>query len=553
MEPVAFREAATSGAVRDEAKCLNPEQSLADMSLSSKPNLRSSLLQVMRSEHDVPNRVCNLGRLCEENLVSEMNNDLFVVDTSGYGQAVQTGLPGPTVRRSSSSASSSEEEVIVFHGRVHSRKPQPATPSRPAQSRPIIVPRSASSLAKSPPWPRPRSQAQDSRGLNDILGHESNTFESLTAPGGSFRRGRTVRREGIDEGLTDYIANIKEHESVDAQPTKDHRNDLGDEYGEALQDETGPSNTKEKSPGLQGTGWSEDIVHDFDKLSTSSEVCEAIGSVLLKRERVSGVQYLVVWEGYTVDDAKWVPYKSLNTSGAANLIAEFEAREVLTQQLVPNNDTTESDSGFKNQIFQYVAEDILDSEEAEDELDLIKARMTDEQIAHRLAKQEELGLGSAEVMLFDGEETEDLSDEEHITRLKEQAISYTRMTRSRKTKTKSPCVSASVFADVLKQDPYNGFDVMDQDRPSLRRKPKGRRDLLPLELSDSDMETSMHLAWQNDRTKKKLQKQHREELRAQGLIGRKTKLDMKSRYSNGLSASQIKDEIKEFLMSDRLK
>jgi len=45
---------------------------------------------------------------------------------------------------------------------------------------------------------------------------------------------------------------------------------------------------------------------------------------------------------------------------------------------------------------------------------MMKTHMTDEQMALRLAKQEELGLGSAEVMLFDGAELENWADEKNL-------------------------------------------------------------------------------------------------------------------------------------------
>lgn len=105
--------------------------------------------------------------------------------------------------------------------------------------------------------------------------------------------------------------------------------------------------------------------------------------------------------------------------------------------------------------------------------------------------------------------------------------------------------SASALADA-----YDGFDVMDFERPSLKKKPKGRRGKLPFDVDDPELEASMAAAYENDRIKKKERKQEREVLRAQGLLGAKNgKPDLSAKYSEGMSFDAIKEEIREFLMS----
>jgi hypothetical protein len=103
----------------------------------------------------------------------------------------------------------------------------------------------------------------------------------------------------------------------------------------------------------------------------------------------------------------------------------------------------------------------------------------------------------------------------------------------------------------LLADAYDGFDVMDFDRPSLKKKPKGRKGKLVFDLSDSELEASMQMAWDNDRIKKKERKQEREELRAQGLLGSKNgKPDLKQKYREGMGIDAVKEEIKSFLMGN---
>ncbi|KAB8076679.1 hypothetical protein BDV29DRAFT_169535, partial [Aspergillus leporis] len=110
--------------------------------------------------------------------------------------------------------------------------------------------------------------------------------------------------------------------------------------------------------------------------------------------------------------------------------------------------------------------------------------------------------------------------------------------------------SATAFAHSLEADPYHGFDIMDFSRPSLRKKQKGKLRSLDLVLSDSEFGLELENAWRDDREKKKVRKQKREELRSQGLLGRGAHgPDLKSKYSNGIGFGDLKTEICTFLLS----
>ncbi|KAL1962816.1 hypothetical protein VTN77DRAFT_9185 [Rasamsonia byssochlamydoides] len=125
----------------------------------------------------------------------------------------------------------------------------------------------------------------------------------------------------------------------------------------------------------------------------------------------------------------------------------------------------------------------------------------------------------------------------------------TKKGRKSKRSRKQNFPSAAGLADALEQDTYLGFDIMDFDRPSLRKKPKGNRHF-NFELSDSDLELQLEKAWENDRTKKKARKQQREQLRSQGLLGRKAgKADLKTKHALGMSMDDLKSEVKDFLLS----
>ncbi|EKV16709.1 hypothetical protein PDIG_18980 [Penicillium digitatum PHI26] len=113
--------------------------------------------------------------------------------------------------------------------------------------------------------------------------------------------------------------------------------------------------------------------------------------------------------------------------------------------------------------------------------------------------------------------------------------------------------SASAFADAIESDPYFGFDIMDFDRSSLRKQPKGKQSISDLVLSDSEFEIELQEeAWQNDRTKKRIRKKERAELRAQGLLGRKVgNADLKVKYPKEMNMEEFMTEIRSFLISPK--
>jgi len=238
----------------------------------------------------------------------------------------------------------------------------------------------------------------------------------------------------------------------------------------------------------------------------------------------------------------------LTSIGALSHIEKFEAEEKLIAEFQDNNkeDSTDSeDRDFDIDI------DIDEDEDNDDERDLVQRkidRMSDEKIARLLAKQEELGMGSDEVLLFD-EAAEDEDDDEIVTSnnpfnafTHASHKSHSKVRGARRPQGEFPVASALA-------DAYDGFDVMDFDRPSLKKKPKGRKGKLAFDLSDSELEASMQRAWENDRVKKKERKQEREQLRTQGLLADKNgKPELKEKYKEGMGLDAVKGEIRDFLM-----
>lgn len=275
--------------------------------------------------------------------------------------------------------------------------------------------------------------------------------------------------------------------------------------------------------------WDSDMIQDFADISTSSDVAETVVLILSKRTRRSGLHYLCVYEDSLIDDAVWLPSTFLTTPHDQELIGRFEQNAARAETQPPDESTSE------------VASSSSKDDEEEEEFD-------DETIARVLQKQEELGLGADEVLLYAGDgsfsnATTHGSNTPHNPRMKQKP-------RARRTREKT-FPSASAMADALAMDPYGGFDIMDTERPSLKVKKKGRRGHMPPELEDDDMSKTLQKTWQTDRDKKRLKKAEREELRQQGLLGRKGKApDLNAKYQGGFGMQDIVEEIQKFLFSN---
>lgn len=151
---------------------------------------------------------------------------------------------------------------------------------------------------------------------------------------------------------------------------------------------------------------------------------------------------------------------------------------------------------------------------------------------------------------------EDMDDMDDEGLLEELAASYSAGKKG--SRGNHTFLSATAFADALDADPYYGLDIMDFDRPSLQKRPKGKKSHLleGIILSDSDLENSdleiLQDAWETDRKKKKAKKQEREELRSQGLLGRKSgDPDLKVKYAKGMNLDDLVSEIRTFLLSPK--
>lgn len=468
-------------------------------------------------------------------VVEEQISSYFVVDTQG--EPVDNQLPPPKVRATSPTPSNSSEDVILFGGRDSRGKGI----SRASES---YKPQ-ASSLDTKIRIVEDEIHEREEL-LEEVLREKSVSphldLQLVNPEKRSSTRERSHRshhhrdtKQDEEAILADYIANIDDDDDLFNNNTFRPR-ELGGADGieessvELIEDDVEP---------LQGR-WDRSDICDFGDLSTSDEAMGEVREIISKRERNSGVQYLVVWDNQTVDDARWVPLTTLTAASALYQIELFETGERLVAEFrgEEGKDTSDTDHG---------------TDENEDNEDLLQRkidRMSDEQIARILAKQEELGIGSHEILLFgDEDDAEDGVGMDVAHNTPNAFVLGSRLDQSRGRGARRPrgdFPSATAMADA-----YDGFDVMDFDRPSLKKKPKGRKGKLAFDLSDSELEASMQMAYENDRIKKKQRKLEREELRAQGLLGNKNgKPDLKQKYKEGMGIHDVKEEVKRFLMGD---
>ena len=529
-------------------------------------------------------RTSGQSQLGKDDANPGLSNDGFFTDLKGAGQCTHTGLPPPITRRSPSpAASDSGDEIILFVGRKSNQSEPHKMTSQTIVSggmsernaltdslslgpshRPMatIIDDPVEDNTKNstavrqhtlPDQRMPTSPKPTVRHTQELANGDLNGMPGKRRRGN--RRNRQLQANEEAQIVADYIANTNDSDDLDAFAKSFGLNqrDLGGSDDAEWEDEETVSVSEQQRnvPLRDLDGWDVADLQDFDEISTSSEALDNVARVLLSRQRPSGVQYLVIGHGHKIDDARWLSLAALDVPGANEKVRMFEEEQAEIERLLGESDSSEKSMSLDEQLALYVQGDMEDLEDEEDLVDRRKARMTDEQIARLLSKQEELGLGSEDLRLFDGRGFNGGDEvEAQLDGMWDGVVNFQDRTKTKRRKRAQPNFpSATALADVLDRDPYDGFDVMDHDRPSLRRKPKGRQRNLPMELSDSELELQIHMAWENDRSKKKKRKQEREELRAQGLLGKRGKPDLKARYAEGMSIVELKSEIKDFLLS----
>jgi G-patch domain len=484
------------------------------------------------------------------------------------------------VNEQDESPSSSEDEV-VYRGRNAPAKPMKAASSTTRGK--TISARLSPEATPFVPAPRPQQVANTDLANQRETGGPSFTTPAIAiaktqpssstpqlstssdaAPSSSRLRGvnnryrkrwgrKQVEEEEEDAILQDYIANMAKEDEDDDEVeggNKPHRRNETFRFYDGTAENhvkvqtTGKSSSKgRRERPEQAIDWSSGDLEDFDDLSTTDDEVPNVGQVLRHRERPSGAQYLVTATGQSTSEAKWILHSKLTSTTALGEIQVFE--EIRNMQIDIESEDSESLSTSAEEALEDLNEDIESEEDENTRIFQHTERMTDEEIARALAKQEELGMGGDEVMLFDGNGMEDSDDEignggNFVSfSMGKHTSNRSRSKRNRRQKDSFP--SAEAFADALDQDPYGAFDVMDFDRPSLRPKRKGRNPFpFDLELEDEDLAQQLVNAWTKDREKKATRKREKMDARAALLLEAGDRSD----------PAAIKAEIRKFLVEE---
>ncbi|KAF7540464.1 hypothetical protein G7054_g1368 [Neopestalotiopsis clavispora] len=179
-----------------------------------------------------------------------------------------------------------------------------------------------------------------------------------------------------------------------------------------------------------------------------------------------------------------------------------------------------------------------------------KVEREDERLARMLAKQEELGFGGDDLILYDdvGEEEDDDGGDWQIAprttpRSKKKKKSSTKQAKIFQKKGQYP--SATAMAEA-----FDDLDLMDWHRAALNNvEQAAKRASRPPEHSDSELEEAMNMAWKKDRLKKAEKKKQREALRAQGLLGKNVNPDdLRTKYQVGMSRDELVLELEQFVI-----
>lgn len=456
-------------------------------------------------------------------------------------------------RQSSPTSSDSSEDVVVFRGRRvrHSRPGIDQTRVQPTENLPLSVQRlskvrAESSLANSGaeavPIGKPCTSPAESC-LSDTTRKADHTAKNGRRRRRKRGRGGTSSQlqalsteDSDDQALADYVENLREN--------SEEITSMAFNLPAPYSDDCEPVDTI-----------SDRVAPDSEPVSMFEDTQYHIQQIISKRIRPTGPQYLAVCQDSLVSRARWLPASVLTQAEELLLIQAFEE----SWGLASGKESGSEWENFENSSSADEDEDGLHSIEdgepdifGDDALMRHVNQMTDEQIAHALAKQDDLGFSTNEVLLFN----EASFNQENYEQSKPRpsfTISDTPTRGLKMKKKKEGFPSASLMADILEQDPYNGFDVMDFDRPSLRSKKKNSRPLLPgFDLSDDEVELHLQNTWEIDREKKKLRKQHRQELREHGLLGRQNKFkpDFRVKYSSGMTSMDVLIELKQFWVSE---
>ena len=485
-------------------------------------------------------------------LQSEVNNGLFFTDTIGTEKPLHTGFSQPIIRSQSPCLSDSSEEVIVFAGRRQVRGAPLLNRSFSQEGdRRLQLAHSTTNngatIGEDPVDESALAALRDTGSTGavlealDGLDHKTGRKKRRRRKGQS--RNYQLQAQALEEEATaDYIANI---DPTDSFPIEMNRAMKLENENVDETDNTGDLTDKEAITIYPPQD-------DFPSHLKTSEDLDGLGvlsvtEILSKRDNLSGTQNLAVDEKSSAAIARWISVDVLKSAGAEHHIRTYGSKELEDEAGSSGADSSETDES-QGQVAADLQDDLDDLINEKNSWDRRVEGMSDEKIARLLSKQEELGLGSSELLLLDDidEGENEGEDDDEILLSGIGTSSRARRNGKRSNQPGNNVSYTNPIPEEFNANNYGTFDIMDLNRPSLRRLPKGRKRITALGFDDDDESANrMQVLWENDRSKKKIRKQEREGLRSQGLLGQKSK----DNATSDMSPGDIKMAIREFLLS----
>ena len=467
-------------------------------------------------------------------------HDFFISGISECHGQVPVDMQNTLTRCSiSSDGSNSSEDIVLFNGR---NSLHPLGRSRSFQDQD-----SDTSESLLPPFAHPAKAAPTVRrsqpGTSDLGPTYSESAEYLDKnPGPRVVRRLSKRSRQATAAQADYIDNLRGHisdldNSIVSLRTRNIDDRANGIWESPVEDFHG------QSAYIASVQRDNSTTVDTDHMSTSSDPQHDFQQMSSTRAWQSHEQSSGAPEGEVTTEGSWFTPSWRYRHEHSRVSSELEADTIFsrrTKDLELNEWITTDRHGRYESIG-----------DQHGPCETFSTDMTDEQMAISLTKQEELGFGSSRLLLFGRSENflqcRDCDDSVLGVRATALGVpaSGGRQQLPKHNDNTTKTVNGSVYHHV-----HDNLDVVDREPQSLSGSSKAHRATLPIILSDSDLENSMQRAWVGDRRKKKERKQAREALRAQGRLGKPGKLDQRSLSSEAMSLDQIKDNIKEFLLSD---
>jgi hypothetical protein len=200
----------------------------------------------------------------------------------------------------------------------------------------------------------------------------------------------------------------------------------------------------------------------------------------------------------------------------------------------PMDDNALNDEGQESRDSDLSDADVDDLVDWDDGQKDLEADMDDETLARLLAKQEELGMGGDDLLLYTSS----------FGNISNKTARGKRPAKAGASRGLREPASATQVADAL-----DNLDLADWSQ--LTGQTRKRRSKQPpnFGVSDSEIEATLNTAWLRDRERKKSRKLEREALRAQGLLSRNVDPDdLRVKYTSGMKLDDMKLELTSFLL-----